>query len=202
MQKQYRIFFTFIGLICASVTHAENMLVDVNVLYTIPDAGATDDFRTGKILSVNYNYYTLPWLALTTGIFISEEISENANSDIVGTFQTRIETSGITLGLRPEHAFSDRNKIYGRAGLLFYKTKLSVEDYFEPGIPGGTTSASTDGNGYILALGWAHYFTPKVTFQLELKTQQHLDLFDGKTNADNVFDISYSGFSIGLGYAF
>jgi len=205
--KPHKIFSTLIflissGCIFSTVANAENMLVDANILYTIPDAGGSDNFHTGKILSLNYNYYALPWLAVTSGLFLSEEIADNPSTDIVGTFQARIETSGFTVGLRPEYAFSKRNKIYGRAGILVYKTKLTVDEYFAPGLISGSTSDTANGNGFIIALGWAHSFTQKVSLQIELKTQQQLDLFDGKTSADNVFDISYSGFSLGLGYAF
>jgi len=178
------------------------MLIDANVFYTAPDAGGSDDFHTGKILSVNYNYYALPWLAVTSGLFASEEIADNTRTDIVGTYKASIETHGFTLGLRPEYLFSKRNKIYGRAGFLLYKTSLKVEEYFAPGLPSGSNTDSTDGNGYFISLGWAHSFTKKVSFQLELKTLRQLDLFDGKTSAENVFNMNYTGFSLGLAYAF
>jgi len=181
---------------------AKNMLVDVNMFYAIPDAGGSDDFHTGKLFSLNYNYYALPWLAISTGLYLSEEIADTPRTDIVGTYQASIQTQGFTFGLRPEYAFSKRNKVYGRGGFLFYKTDLQVEEYFAPGLPSGSNTDSTDGFGYFIALGWSHSFTEKVSFQLEIKNHQQLDLFDGKTTAENVFDINLSGFSFGLGYAF
>lgn len=202
MIKPTKLIIVFICSVFSHFSYAENMLVDANMFYTIPDAGGTDNFHTGKILSVNFNYYVFPWLAITSGLYTSEEISDNVTTDIVGTYQASIETRGFTLGLRPEYVFSKRNKVYARAGLLFYKTDITVEEYFEPGLPTGSSSDSTDGSGFLLALGWSHSFTEKVSFQLEFKSLQQKNLFDGKTTADNVFDITYSGFSLGLGYAF
>lgn len=202
MYKPHNIIFSLIILAMSNIAHAENMLIDANILYTIPKAGGSDNFHTGKVLSVNYSYYSLPWLAVTSGLFVSEDIADNTTTDIVGTFQATIQTRGFSVGLRPEHVFSKRNKIYGRASILVYSTNLTVEEYFAPGLPTGSTSATTDGNGYIIALGWAHSFTQKVSFQLELHSLQQLDLFDGKTTANNVFDLNYTGLSLGLGYAF
>lgn len=192
----------FICIQLSSFSYAENMFVDGNILYTIPDAGGSDDFHTGKIISINYNQYFLPWLAVTSGIFFSEEIFDEIQTDIVGTFQASLKTYGVTVGVRPEHQFSNRNKIYGRLGILLYDTEINVEDFFGIGLPSGTSSSSTDGKGYFMAIGWAHSFTDSVSFQLELNTQKQLDLFDGKTSPENVFDLNNTGFSIGLGYAF
>jgi len=201
MKKITRLL-TLLILALPGFSYAENMLVDTNVLYTIPDAGGTDDFHTGRVFNANYNYYPLSWLALTGGIFISEEIFDSTRTDIAGTFQASIETQGITLGVRPEYKFSKRNKMYARTGLLMYKTKLTVREFFDASLPSGTTSDTTDGSGYYVAIGWAHFFTPHVLFQLELATQKQLNLFDGKTAAENVFDLNTSGFSLGVGYAF
>lgn len=202
MYKILKIIFILFSLLSSNAVYSKNKFIDGNVLYTIPDAGGTDDFHTGKLLSLNYNYYYLPWLALTTGLFFSEEIFDEIQTDIVGTYQASIETRGISFGLRPEYNLSVQNKIYARTGILLYKTKLIVDEFFEPGLPTGSTSASTDGNGYFIGIGWQHSFTDKVSFQLELNNQKQLDLFDGKTSPDRVFDLNYTGFSIGLGYAF
>ncbi len=202
MRNPFKIFFTLICIVFSNTTHADNMLVDTNIFYTIPDAGGTDDFQTGKLININYNYYALDWLAITAGLFTSENISDKTTTDIVGTYQVIIQTQGLTLELRPEYAFSKRNKIYGRTGLVFYETKVTVDEYFAPGLPSGSTSNTADGKGYSLALGWSHSFTQKFSFQLEIKSQQQLDLFDGKTSPDKIFDLNFTGISLGLGYAF
>ena len=202
MIKKLRLLLIFFTLLFSSINYAENMLVDVNLFYTVPDAGGNDDFHTGKIPSINFNYYYQPWLAFTAGIYFSEEIFDNTQTDIVGTFQASIESQGLMLGVRPEYKFSERNKVYARTGLLTYKTKVTVREFFEPGLPFGTTSDSADGTGYYFTLGWAHSFTPSISFQLEFGTQKQLDLFDGKTTPDRVFDLTLTGFSLGLGYAF
>ncbi len=188
------------GLFLPSLSFAENMLVDVNVMFSIPDAGGDDDFHTGKTLFVNYNYYFKPWLIATGGLFISEKISTNPKSTVTATEQQTIESKGITFGLRSEYEFSKRNKIYGRLGLLLYTSKLTNDEYFSPGIPVATTSASTDGYGYYVAMAWAHSFTQKVSMQLELLTMAQLDLFKGKSKFP--FDLKNTGMNIGVGYAF
>jgi len=201
----YRPYKLILALFCGAflnTTQADNSLIDANIFYTAPDAGGSDDFHTGKILSVNYNHYALPWLAVTSGFFASEEIADNTRTDIVGTYRPSIKTHGFTIGLRPEFIFSKRNKIYGHAGILLYKTSLKVEEYFAPGLPSGSSTEATDGNGYFISLGWAHSFTKKISFQFELKTLRQLDLYDGKTTAQNVFDMNYTGFSLGMAYAF
>lgn len=201
MQKLLATLITIVCFIIPVISYAENTLIDANVFYSIPDAGGTDDFHTGKTINVNYNYYFKPWLAVTGGVFFSEEIFDNVRSDINSTYQSSLESRGITLGLRPEHKFSDRNKVYGRAGILYYDTTLRVSELFEPGISNSSTQ-STSGNGFFIAAGWAHSFTQKVTFQLEVASYKQLKLFDGKTSSSQVFDLTNAGFSIGLGYAF
>jgi len=198
------IIITTISLssLLSNASHAKDMLIDGNIFYTVPDAGGTDDFHTGKILNFNYSYYYRPWLALTAGIFFSEEIYDEVQTDIVGTYQASVETRGLSLGIRPEYSLSEQNKIYARLGIISYKTKLIIDEYFEPGLPTGSSDSTTTGNGYLISFGWQHSFTNEISFQLELKNQKQLDLFDGKTSPDRVFDFSYTGFSIGLGYAF
>lgn len=202
MLKLLKITITLLCIQFSGFIQAENMLVDGNILYTVPDAGSSDDFHTGKIISAHYNYYYRPWLAFTTGIFFSEEIFDETRQDIVGTYQASLETHGLTIGIRPEYVFSKRNKIYTRLGALLYETKIRVEEYFEPGITAGSSTDSTDGYGYFIDFGWSHLLTEKLSFQLELNSQNQLDLFDGKTSAERVFDLNNTGFSLGLSYAF
>jgi opacity protein-like surface antigen len=174
-------------------------LVDVNLLYAVPDAGGNDDFHTGKMLAINYNYYFKPWLAATASLLLTEEIPEKQQTDVAGDYRGIIETQAIILGVRPEYAFSDRNKIYGRAGLLAYQTELKVEQYFGTGLPNATTSADTDGFGYMAAFGWAHNFTARFSFQAELNYMVQSDLFEESPNA---FDLTSGGGGFGFGYAF
>ncbi|MFV2057783.1 MAG: hypothetical protein ACC707_15055 [Thiohalomonadales bacterium] len=178
------------------------MSVDANFFVTVPDAGGSDDFHTGKFLTVNYNYYLLPWLGLTSGFFASEEILDNVQADIVGRYQASFKTQGMTVGVRTEHNFSKRNGVYARLGLLLYDTRLTVEEYFAAGLPAGSRSATTNGYGYFIAFGWAHSLTQKLQFQLELANQTQLNLFEGKTDAKHVFDLRSSGLSVGLAYVF
>lgn len=182
---------------CAS---AQNVLLDVNLFYAAPDAGGNDDFHTGKTLWLNGSYFFLPWLAVTGGVLVSEEIREKPASDVVGSYQASVESRAISLGLRPEKAFSERNRVYARAGVLLYSTELVVEEDFGPGVPNGSRSDSTSGYGYFATVGWGHSFTPAVSFQLELGNMTQLGLFEDKSAKP--FDLSHTGFSIGLGYAF
>ncbi len=200
MRNFLKIIFIAVCLPVSTSGYAKDMLIDVNVLFAVPDAGSSDDFHTGKTLSVNYNYYFLSWLAATAGVFISEEISTDPITDVVGTYQATIESEGITFGLRSDYQFSKRNRIYGRAGLLLYKSKLTVDEFFSPGVPSGSSSDTTDGQGYFIAIAWAHSFTKRIRFQLELSNMTQLDLFKGETTRP--FDLSNTGVSLGLGYAF
>jgi opacity protein-like surface antigen len=151
------------------------------------------------MLAINYNYYFKPWLAATASLLLTEEIPEKQQTDVAGDYRGIIETQAIILGVRPEYAFSHRNKIYGRAGVLAYQTELQVEQYFGNGLPNGTTSADTDGFGYIVAAGWAHNFTARFSFQAELNYMVQSDLFEESPNA---FDLTSSGGGLGFGYAF
>jgi hypothetical protein len=174
-------------------------LVDANLLYTTLDAGGNDNFHTGKVITINYNYYFNRWLAATAGLLLTEEIREKPQTDIAGDYRGIIETQAITLGIRPEYAFSVRNKVYARAGVLFYQTELQVEQYFGEGMPNGTTAADTDGFGYMVAVGWAHNFTRRFSLQIELDYMVQTDLFDESPNS---FDLTSSSGGFGFAYAF
>ncbi|MFV2061603.1 MAG: outer membrane protein [Gammaproteobacteria bacterium] len=213
MLNTFRILFLlilFVPVFCSAETNtntdangepnADKMLIDVNLLFSVPDAGGNDNFHTGKTLLVNYNYYFKSWLIVTGGVFVSEKISTNPASDVVSIHQETIQSRGITFGVRSEHKFSKRNKIYGRLGLLYYASKLTVDEYFDSGIPVGSVSDTTDGYGYYAAMAWAHSFTRQVSLQLELYTMAQLDLFKDKSTTP--FDLKNTGISIGVGYAF
>jgi hypothetical protein len=59
MRNFLKIIFIAVCLSVSTSGYAKDMLIDVNVLFAVPDAGSSDDFHTGKTLSVNYNYYFL-----------------------------------------------------------------------------------------------------------------------------------------------
>ena len=187
------------GTASADEEIVRKQLVDANLLFAIPDAGGNDDFHTGKMLVISYNYYLKPWLAATASLFLTEEIPEKPKTDVAGDYRGIIETQAIILGVRPEYAFSTRNKVYGRAGVLAYQTELQVEQYFGTGLPSGTTSADTDGFGYMVAAGWAHNFTRRFSLQVELNYMVQTDLFGDSPNS---FDLTSSGGGFGFAYAF
>ena len=174
-------------------------LVDANLLYATLDAGGNDDFHTGKMLVANYSYYFKTWLAVTAGLLLTEEIPEKQQTDAGGDYRGINETQAIILGVRPEHAFSARNKVYARAGVLVYQTELQVEQYFGTGLPNGTTSFDTDGFGYMVAAGWAHNFTRRFLLQVELNYMMQSYLFEESPNA---FDLTTSSAGFGFAYAF
>jgi hypothetical protein len=174
-------------------------LVDANLLYVTLDADGNDNFHTGQMLAINYSYYFKPWLAATASLLLTEEIPEKPQTDVGGDYRGIIETQAIILGVRPEYAISARNKVYGRLGVLAYQTDLKVEQYFGTGLPNGITSSDTDGFGYMIAVGWAHNFTPRFSFQAELNYMVQTDLFEESPNA---FDLTSSSGGFGFGYAF
>lgn len=187
------------GSATADSPRAYNHLVEANMLYATLDAGGNDNFHTGKMLAVNYNYFFKSWLAVTAGILVTEEIREKPQEDLAGQFRGIIQTNAITLGLRPKYAFSERNGVYARAGVLVYQTELQVEQFFGAGLPNGTTADKTSGFGYLLAAGWAHSFTPRFSMQFELNYMAQPNMFDESPNA---FDLTSTSFGLGIAYAF
>jgi len=198
---------SFIALCCLLLTgvataddqQAKNHLVDASLMFATLDAGGSDNFHTGRMLQINYNYYFKPWLAASAGVIVTEEIAEEPQQDIAGEFRGIIQTNALVLGLRPEYAFSDRNRVYGRTSVLAYFSELQVEQFFGSGLPNDTTSDTTDGYGYLVGIGWAHSFTKRISMQLELSHMAQLDLFDESSRS---FDLKSNSFGLGIGYAF
>lgn len=198
---------SFIALCCLLLTgvataddqQAKNHLVDASLMFATLDAGGSDNFHTGRMLQINYNYYFKPWLAASAGVIVTEEIAEEPQQDIAGEFRGIIQTNALVLGLRPEYAFSDRNRVYGRTSVLAYFSELQVEQFFGSGLPNDTTSDTTDGYGYLVSIGWAHSFTKRISMQLELSHMAQLDLFDESSRS---FDLKSNSFGLGIGYAF
>ena len=83
--------------------------------------------------------------------------------------------------------------------MLVYQTELQVEQYFGTGLPNGTTSADTDGYGYMVAAGWAHNFTRRFSLQVELNYMVQSDLFEDSPGS---FDLTSSSGGFGFAYAF
>jgi len=182
------------------VVRAENMQLDVNFALTSLDAGGSDEFKSGNAVAIHYNYFLKNWLAADVGLMVSDKTLEQSRKDIVGDFRTSIQTQAILLGLKPRYKFSTPYEVYGRLGLQYWRTELEVEEYFAPGIPGGTDSAKDTGYGYYASIGGAHYVTENWIVQLEIRHMKQLDVLDGKTQFP--FDLAINSFSIGVGYRF
>ena len=187
------------GVATADDQQAKKHLVDASLMFATLDAGGSDNFHTGRMLQINYNYYFTSWLAASAGVIATEEIAEEPQQDIAGEFRGIIQTNALVLGLRPEYVFSDRNRVYARTSVLAYFSELQVEEFFGSGLPNGITSHTTDGYGYLLGFGWAHSFTRRISMQLELSHMAQLDLFDESSRS---FDLKSNSFGLGIGYAF
>jgi len=185
---------------CSFAVVAENMQLDANLLLTQLDAGGNDEFKSGKAIAVNYNYYLKNWLAADIGLLVSDKTLEQSRQDIVGDFRASIQTQSILLGIKPRYKFSTPYEVYGRLGLLFWRTELEVDEFFGEGIPGGTSSAKDSGTGYYASIGGAYYVTENVIVTLELRHMKQLDVFEGKSSFP--FDLVINALSLGVGYRF
>ena len=182
------------------VVHADNMQLDANLLLTGMDAGGNDNFKSGRAIVLQYNYYMNNWLAADVGLMVSDKTLEESSQDIVGDFRTNIQTQAVLLGIKPSHRLESPYEFYGRLGLQYWRTQLEVEEYFGPGIPEGSSSATDTGYGYYLGLGVAHYVTEKFIVLFELSHFKQLDVFEGDSAFP--FDLAINAFSLGVGYRF
>jgi opacity protein-like surface antigen len=198
--------FIVVLVVCIPVTvQAEDppvnsMQLDVNLLLTAMDAGGNDEFKSGNAVAVHYNYYFKNWLAADIGLIATDKTLEESQNDIVGDYRASIQTSSILLGLKPRYRFSAPYEVYGRLGLLYWRTELEIDEYFSEGIPGGKTSATDTGSGYYASIGGAHYITENVMVQLEISHMKQLDVFEGQS--DFPFDLTINALSIGVAYRF
>jgi len=182
------------------VADADNMQLDGNLLLTGMDAGGNDNFKSGRAITLHYNYYFNNWLAADAGVLLTGKTLEESGEDIVGDYRTNIETQALLLGIKPRYRLESPYEFYGRLGLQYWRTELEVEEYFGPGIPEGSSSATDTGSGYYLGLGVAHYVTEKFIVLFELSHFKQLDVFEG--DSAYPFDLAINAFSIGVGYRF
>jgi hypothetical protein len=196
-----RQMWMIVPAICTAFSvRAENMQLDANLLLTGMDAGGSDDFKSGRAVTVHYDYFLKDWLAADVGLMVSDKTMDQSRKDIVGDYRASIQTESLLLGVKPRYKYSAPYEIYGRLALQYWRTELEVEEYFAPGIDGGVVSATDTGYGYYVGIGGAHYVTEKFIVQLELIHMKQLDVFDGKS--DYPFDLTVNALSIGLGYYF
>ena len=199
----YTFFQHLLFVLLASISlvvSAKNMQIDINLLLTSTDAGGNDDFKSGRAIAAHYNYYLNTWLAVDVGLLASDKTLDQSREDVVGDYRVSILTQSILLGLKPRYKFSTPYEVYGRLGLLYWRTELEVEEYFGEGIPGGKESATDNGYGYYVSIGGAHYVTENTVVQLELRHMKQLDVFKGKSNFP--FDLTINSLGLGLGYRF
>lgn len=196
---RHRISVTLVASMCCTA-HADNMQLDANLLLTSMDAGGTDEFKSGKAVVVNYNYDLKNWLATDVGLLLSDKTLDQSRQDVVGDYRASLQTQSLMLGIKPRRRFSAPYEVFGRLGLLFWRTELEVEEYFGEGIPAGTSSATDTGTGYYLSIGGSHYITDNILVQLEIRHITQLDVFEGKSA--NPFDLVITALSIGVGYRF
>ena len=63
--------FTMLVILISSVANADNMQLDGNLMLTGMDAGSTDNFKSGRAISLHYNYYFNNWLAADAGLLLT-----------------------------------------------------------------------------------------------------------------------------------
>lgn len=195
-----RLLFTVLIACMLSPVQAENMQLDVNLGWTRLDAGGNDEFKSGKALAIHYDYFLKPWLAADIGLYLSDKTLEQSREDIVGNYRTSVQSQAILLGAKPRYRFESPYEVYSRLGLQYWRTELEVEEYFGPGIPGGTDSAKDTGFGYYASIGGAYYATENVLVQIEIRYMEQLDVFEGESQYP--FDLTITSFSFGIGYRF
>lgn len=179
---------------------AEKMQLDLSLHNTGLDAGGNDDFKRGRAISLNFNYLLTQWLSLETGIFASNKTQDSRKSDIAGDFRANLATRTLALGLKPQYNFSSPFQLYARLGILYWETEIEIEEYFNEDTQGGIDSAEDSGQGYYAGIGAAYFITEAITLHFEYNRQQHLDLFDSRSNYP--LDLEISSIAIGAGFHF
>lgn len=180
---------------------AENMQLDVSLHNIGLDAGGSDNFERGKALSLNYSYALKSWLALDSGLFISNKVQDETKTDNAGTVSANLATHSLLFGLKPQYHFSSSAfQLYARLGLSYWQTEVEVEEYYNEEIPPGTDSADDDGWGYYASIGAGYFVSETITLQLELNRQYQSDIFEGKS--DFPFDLEISSIALGAGFHF
>ena len=193
-------FIVLVSLIPFAVHADSKQQLDGNLLLTGMDAGSSDNFKSGRAITLHYNYYFNNWLAADAGLLLSGKTLEESSEDIVGAYRTNIQTQALLLGVKPRYRLESPYEFYGRLGLQYWRTELEVEEYFGTGIPGGTDSAKDTGYGYYASIGGAYYATEKVLLQIEFRYMEQLDVFEGESQYP--FDLAITSFSFGIGYLF
>lgn len=201
MKHTKRLTLPLLFLLCFPFSAtAEDMQLDLSLHNIGLDAGGSDDFKRGQALSLNYNYLLTSWLALDSGIFISNKVQDEKKADLAGTLRASLATRSLSLGLKPQYRFSSPFQLYAKLGLLYWQTEVEVEEYFNEEIPPGTDSADDDGWGYYAGIGAGYFITETITLQLEFNRQFQPDIFKGKS--DFPFDLEISTFALGAGFRF
>ena len=194
------LFIVLVSLISVAVHADSKQQLDGNLLLTGMDAGSSDNFKSGRAITLHYNYYFNNWLAADAGLLLSGKTLEESSEDIVGAYRTNIQTQALLLGVKPRYRLESPYEFYGRLGLQYWRTELEVEEYFGEGIPEGTSSATDTGYGYYLGLGAAHYVTEQFIVLFEISRFMQRDVFEGDTAYP--FDLAINAFSLGVGYRF
>jgi hypothetical protein len=129
------LFIVLVSLISVALHADSKQQLDGNLLLTAMDAGSTDNFKSGRAITLHYNYYFNNWLAADAGLLLSGKTLEESSEDIVGAYRTNIQTQALLLGVKPRYRLESPYEFYGRLGLQYWRTELEVEEYFGEGIP-------------------------------------------------------------------
>ena len=130
---------------------------------------------------------------------VSDKTLEESQKNVVGDFPTSYQTQAL-LGLKPRHKIASPYEIYGKVGLQYWCTELTVEEFFGTGIPGGTVSSTDTGFDYYASIGGAYYVTEKWMVQPDFRHMKQLDVFEGKSTFP--FDLTINSLGLGVGYRF
>lgn len=163
-----------------------------HVGFVANDAGHDSDFDNSAVLDVFGQLRFSPHMALELG-YVYSATTTDQGADNQGTYQLDIASNDFYGGMRLQTRDWGGWSLYGRIGLLYYRSEIEFSEAFYDLKPGGEIEEIEEGIGYYLGGGVSYAVTPSLLLDAGFTYRVRQDFFDDSMRPFDMDQVGMAG---------
>jgi len=163
----------------------------------ISSGTSVPDFETCGTYNLYGGYRFTSWLHAEVGFQDYSNASTAIEKDLAGSYETEFTATTTFAGLGIHFPVHRTLIPYVRGGVLHYRSKLTVHEYFDDIYPEGSQTARDNGTGYYWATGLTLQSAQELRFILEFQQQVLQNIFE---DSSRPLEARYNSIMLGFGF--
>ena len=152
------------------------------------------DFDESVRADAFVSFQMQPNFFVETGISQSSE-TETGGEDNTGTYNLKVSSNDLFVGLRLLLPINDTFGFYGRGGVLYYYSEFEFEESFYDIKPAGKLEEVEEGTGFYFDAGVSFNLNTSLMLNTGLTYRVRKDYFDDSSKS---FDMDELGLAFGI----